>query len=86
MTPPEPTRMCEVAAAFPYTPADRARLEEIKTYSVVGTPAQVKERLMGMAERFEVEEIVVLSISHDFGVRVRSYELVAEALGLEARP
>jgi len=33
-----------------------------------------------------VEEIVVLSISHDFGVRVRSYELVAEALGLEARP
>ena len=75
----------EEAAAFAYTPADRARLEEIKTYSVVGTPAQVKERLIGMAERFEVEEIVVLSISHDFSVRVRSYELVAEALGLEAR-
>ncbi len=76
----------EEAAAFPYTPADRARLEEIKTYSVVGTPAQIKERLIAMAERFEVEEIVVLSISHDFGARVRSYELVAEALGLEARP
>ena len=76
----------EEAAAFPYTPADRARLEDIKTYSVVGTPAQVKERLIAMAKRFEVEEIVVLSISHDFGARVRSYELVAEALGLEARP
>ena len=76
----------EEAAAFPYTPADRARLEEIKSHSVVGTPAQVKERLIGMAERFEVEEIVVLTISHDFGARVRSYELVAEAIGLEARP
>ena len=43
-------------------------------------------RLIGMAERFEVEEIVVLTISHDFGARVRSYELVAEAIGLEARP
>lgn len=42
-------------------------------------------RLAQDAERFGVEEIVVLSISHDFGLRVRSYELVAEALGLEAR-
>ena len=48
--------------------------------------AQVKERLIGMAIRFEVEEIVVLAISHDFGVRVRSYALVAEALGLKSRP
>ena len=76
----------EDAAAFPYTPADRARLEEIKPYSVVGTPAQVKERLIKMAERFDVDEIVVLTISHDFGKRVRSYQLVAEALGLEPGP
>ena len=73
----------EDVANFPYTPADRARMEEIKPYSVVGTPSQVKEGLIAMAKRFEVEEIVVLTISHDFGKRVRSYELVAEALGLE---
>ena len=76
----------EDAAAFPYTPADRARLEEIKPHSVVGTPSQVKESLIAMAKRFEVEEIVVLTISHDFAKRVRSYELVAEALGLAAHP
>ncbi len=74
----------EDVANFPYTPADRARMEEIKPYSVVGTPSQVKEGLTAMAKRFEVEEIVVLTISHDFGKRVRSYELVAEALGLES--
>ncbi len=76
----------EDVANFPYTPADRARMEEIKPYSVVGTPAQVKEGLITMARRFEVEDIVVLTISHDFGKRVRSYELVAEALGLEPSP
>lgn len=47
--------------------------------------AQVEERLIEMTKWSEVEEIIVPSISHDFGVRVRSYELVAEALGLEAR-
>ncbi len=73
----------EEAAAFPYSPADRARLEELEGYSVVGTPGQVKDGLLGMAERFGVKEIIVLTISHDFAARVRSYELVAEALGLE---
>ena len=39
-----------------------------------------------MPKRLELEKFVVLPIGHDFGVRPRSYELEAEALGLGARP
>jgi hypothetical protein len=32
-----------------------------------------------------VEEFVVLTITHDFAARLRSYELLAEAFGLARR-
>jgi alkanesulfonate monooxygenase SsuD/methylene tetrahydromethanopterin reductase-like flavin-dependent oxidoreductase (luciferase family) len=52
---------------------------------VVGTPDQVKTRLMTLAETYGVDEIVVLTICHDFAARKRSYALLAGAFGLEPR-
>ncbi len=48
------------------------------------TPGQVKARLEALAETYGVEEIVVLTICHDFAARQRSYTLLAEAFGLNA--
>jgi hypothetical protein len=39
--------------------------------------------LVEMAAEYEVDEIVVLTITYDFAARVRSYELLAEAFELD---
>jgi luciferase family oxidoreductase group 1 len=49
---------------------------------VVGSPAQVHDRLTGIADALGVDELMILTIVHDHRARVRSYELLAEAFGL----
>jgi luciferase family oxidoreductase group 1 len=52
--------------------------------SLVGTPDTVRAGLLRLAERYGVEEVLAVTVTHDFAARVRSYELLAEAMGLEA--
>jgi len=42
----------------------------------------VHERLLGMAADYQADELIVVTITHDFKARLRSYELLAEAFGL----
>jgi luciferase family oxidoreductase group 1 len=78
-----PIPSVEEALAYQWSDRELAWLEYQRRRQFVGTPAQVKEGLLGLAEEYGVAEIVVLSICHDFAKRVRSYELLAEAFGLE---
>jgi luciferase family oxidoreductase group 1 len=75
----------ESALAYDYTEAERAQVEYHRRRQVVGTPEQVKARLEELAAAYAVEEIVVLTITHDFAARKRSYALLAEAFGLTPR-
>ena len=76
----------EEAMAFPYTDAERDYLEFARGKSIYGSPARVREKLMALSDAYGgVEEFVVVTITHDFAARVRSYELLAEAFGIEAR-
>ena len=45
----------------------------------------VAERLTALAEAHRVDELVLVTITHDHGARLRSYELVARAMGLQPR-
>lgn len=49
---------------------------------VAGSPEEVRDALLATAERYGVEELMVVTVTHDFGARLRSYELLAEAVGL----
>ena len=75
----------EEADAYPYSPHDYAIIEANRDRSVSGPPDQVKAELERLAELYGVEELVVVTISHDFNARVRSYELLAEAFALDQR-
>lgn len=70
----------EEALAYPYTDADRAQIKGISARSVSGTPDQVREKLEALAASYGAEELNILSITYDFASRVRSYQLIAEAL------
>ena len=72
----------EEALAYPYTPQDRVMLRAIAARGVTGTPERVRAGLERMASEYEADEVFVLTITHDFAARVRSYQLIAKAFEL----
>jgi luciferase family oxidoreductase group 1 len=74
----------EEAAAAPYTDADRATIESLRRKAIVGTGEQVAARMTELAERLELDELVVVTWTFDTAPRHRSYELLAKAFGLPA--
>lgn len=74
----------EEAENYPYSERERAFMQSSQRPVIAGTPEQVKEQLEAMAERFDADELVVVTITYDFQARCRSYELLAQAWGLAA--
>ena len=52
--------------------------------TIVGTPARVRAGIEETAAEYGAEEAIVVTITHDHAARRRSYELIADAFGLEA--
>ncbi len=50
--------------------------------AVVGSPATVKAGLEAVAEEYQADELMIVTIVYDHDARCRSYELIAEAFGL----
>ena len=74
----------EDALAYPYTDEERALLRGIEARGMVGTPDQVRDQLLHLAEKYDVREFAVVTITYDHADRVRSYELLADAFALKA--
>jgi len=72
----------EEAAAYPYTPADRARISQMEEGALIGRPNEVGLRMRALAAKLEVQELVVVTWAHDPAARRRSYSLLAEEFGL----
>ncbi|HEX8245886.1 MAG TPA: LLM class flavin-dependent oxidoreductase [Longimicrobium sp.] len=52
---------------------------------VWGTPDEVRAELQRIAEHCGVDELLAVTVTHEFAARTRSYELLAEAMELEPR-
>ena len=72
----------EEAEAYPYTAPERAIVEYNRRRTVAGTPEQVRERLTALAAEYGVDELIIVTITHDPKARLRSYELLAQAFEL----
>jgi luciferase family oxidoreductase group 1 len=75
----------ETSLPFEPTPLEEARIAEMRRTAFVGTPADVGRRLRTLADELGLEEIVILTWSHDPAARRRSYELLAREFELKAR-
>ena len=82
----EPLVTPDYAASRPYTADERAVIEALRRKAIVGTGEAVAERLHELALAFELEELVVVTWTHDFAARKRSYELIARACGIDRVP
>ena len=69
----------EKAAAYDYTPADRARIAQNRTRVAAGSRATVRAKLLPLLEATRAQELMVTTMIYDHGARKRSYELLADA-------
>lgn len=74
----------EEAAAHEYTPMEERLVRHRMLSQIVGSPASVRAQLQTLVSRTQVDELMILTMTHSHEDRVRSYELVMEEL--TARP
>jgi luciferase family oxidoreductase group 1 len=72
----------ETALNYPYDAFDRFRIKENRKRVVVGDPAHVKEKILRLSEAYQADEVMLVSIMHDFEAKLKSYRLIAEAFGM----
>jgi len=69
----------EEAAAYPYTAQDRAVADSYRRLQVIGTPAQVRERIDALVAETNADEVMITTVVHDHAARLRSFELIGGA-------
>lgn len=72
----------EFIQQYQFTPAEELRLQMNKGRLISGTPVQVKEQLTQLATDFNVDELIISTMTNDPALRKRSFELIAEAFEL----
>ena len=72
----------EVAEAQVYTAAEQAVIAAMREKALVGSFRQVADKLVALARRLALEEIVINTWTFDPAVRRHSYTLLAKAFGL----
>jgi luciferase family oxidoreductase group 1 len=67
---------------FPFTAGSLDQPETEFPRYVVGTPDKVRDELLRIARELELNELIVNTITHSHEARLRSYTMLAEAMGL----
>lgn len=69
-------------AARPWAPGEQAYVQALREQAIVGSAERVAHRLISLAQRWAVGELVVITWTHDPQAQANSYRLLAQALGL----
>jgi len=77
-----PVATDEQAISQPYTDADREIIRRERARAIIGTAETVRARILELQAVFEADEVMVLTITGDYGTRIESYAMLAEAFGL----
>lgn len=73
----------EESASYPYSPRDRALVDEAMASHVIGDPAVVRKGLVALQHRTGADEIMLSTRAHSYDARARSLELVAAAWDMD---
>ncbi len=63
-----------------WSPAEKAHVSRMLACAFVGTGGQVADRLHGFAAETGADELIVAAAIYDHGARLRSYEILAQAM------
>jgi alkanesulfonate monooxygenase SsuD/methylene tetrahydromethanopterin reductase-like flavin-dependent oxidoreductase (luciferase family) len=76
----------EEATAYPYTPQEQAVVRARRAIQFIGSPATVRAGIDALVQETGANEVMVTSMVHSHAERMRSYELLAESVGLRPSP
>src|ERR1700761_6781912 len=65
-----------------YTVYELERMIHHRKRMITGKPAEIKQKLTKLADEYDVDEIIAVTIAEDFGDRLKSYEHLAEQFDL----
>jgi luciferase family oxidoreductase group 1 len=82
---PGPVPHPDRAMDHPFSDDQLARNAKMRQHHAIGTPDVVAAKLHELADRYDTDELLLLTITHDPADRRRSYELVAEGVSLQAK-
>lgn len=68
-----------------WSPAEQVALDKLRANAIVGSAATVGSRLRQLARRLAVEEVVLITWTHDAQAQRRSFELLAREFSLAPR-
>jgi luciferase family oxidoreductase group 1 len=71
----------EEAATYPYTPADRAIIDNALATHLIGEPDTVVDGLVALQRRTDADEIMLSTRLHSYEARLRSLTLIAAGWG-----
>ncbi|GAA1230948.1 LLM class flavin-dependent oxidoreductase [Pseudonocardia alaniniphila] len=77
---PGPVPTPEEASTYPYSEQERAFVEDRLAGQIIGSPDTVRDGVHALVERTGVDELMVVTSTHDGADRLRSYELLAAAV------
>jgi luciferase family oxidoreductase group 1 len=70
-------------AERPYNLDEQAEAHQLRDRAIVGSAAQVRDRLLALAEEMQVNELAIVTWTWEPAAQRRSYELLAQAFGLQ---
>jgi len=79
----EPLSSYAEIADYEFTAEELYRISNNEGRIVSGTPAQVKAQLTALANDFEVDEIIITTMTYSKEDRFNSFKLLAEAFELK---
>lgn len=81
---PRPLPGPDEVAAFEWTDSARAFVEQRQADQIIGSPQTVRAGVEELVARTGVDELMVTTATHRGEDRLRSYELLADAVGMPA--
>jgi luciferase family oxidoreductase group 1 len=81
---PQPMASPDEAARYPYTPQELEVARQRFDGQALGSPETVARQLAELRERTGADELMLTTMVYDIEDRVRSFELIAERVGLRA--
>ncbi|MFD2926140.1 LLM class flavin-dependent oxidoreductase [Halobacillus naozhouensis] len=70
----------EEAKRYSFSIEEQKKLEKMKKKMVIGNPKTVKQNLIDLQRLYLADEIMIITITYDYGERIQSYKLIAEEI------
>src|SRR5690625_3513936 len=70
----------EAAKSYHYTDQDIKIMNQLKKNLIVGNPQEVKRKLLDLQQLYGADELMIVTITHSYEARKRSYQLLAEMM------